>query len=68
MLLANNLALERAGIRCSVALTFIYPEYIETWHITLYNLYMNTIDTTWIIHGDRDPNPPFGTFALYDEK
>jgi len=25
-------------------------------------------DTTWIIHGDRDPNPPFGTFAIYDEK
>ena len=23
-------------------------------------------DTTWIIHGDKDPNPPFGTFALYD--
>ena len=25
-------------------------------------------DTTWIIHGDRDPHPPFGTFALYDNK
>lgn len=25
-------------------------------------------DTTWIIHGDPDPNPPFGTFALYDDK
>ena len=25
-------------------------------------------DTTWIIHGDKDPHPPFGTFALYDEK
>lgn len=25
-------------------------------------------DTTWIIHGDKDPNPPFGQFALYDEK
>jgi predicted metal-dependent peptidase len=25
-------------------------------------------DTTWIIHGDPDPNPPFGQFALYDEK
>jgi len=25
-------------------------------------------DTTWIIHGDTDPNPPFGTFAIYDEK
>jgi predicted metal-dependent peptidase len=24
-------------------------------------------DTTWIIHGDKDPRPPFGTFALYDE-
>jgi len=24
-------------------------------------------DTTWIIHGDPDPNPPFGTFAIYDE-
>lgn len=25
-------------------------------------------DTTWIIHGDPDPNPPFGQFALYNEK
>jgi predicted metal-dependent peptidase len=25
-------------------------------------------DTTWIIHGDKDPNPPFGTWAIYDEK
>jgi predicted metal-dependent peptidase len=25
-------------------------------------------DTTWIIHGDPNPNPPFGTYALYDEK
>ena len=25
-------------------------------------------DTTWIIHGDKDPNPPFGQFAIYDEK
>lgn len=24
-------------------------------------------DTTWIIHGNRDPHPPFGTFAIYDE-
>ena len=24
-------------------------------------------DTTWIIHGDKNPNPPFGQFALYDE-
>jgi predicted metal-dependent peptidase len=23
-------------------------------------------DTTWIIHGDKNPNPPFGTFAIYD--
>lgn len=28
----------------------------------------NYCDTTWIIHGDKDPNPPFGTFAIYDEK
>jgi predicted metal-dependent peptidase len=25
-------------------------------------------DTTWIIHGDKNPNPPFGQFAIYDEK
>ena len=25
-------------------------------------------DTTWIIHGDPNPNPPFGTYALYDDK
>ena len=25
-------------------------------------------DTTWIIHGDKNPNPPFGTYALYDDK
>lgn len=24
-------------------------------------------DTTWIIHGDRNPNPPFGTWALYED-
>ncbi|MFY8212811.1 MAG: DUF2201 family putative metallopeptidase [Candidatus Nanopelagicus sp.] len=24
-------------------------------------------DTTWIIHGDKDPNPPFGTFAIYND-
>jgi predicted metal-dependent peptidase len=24
-------------------------------------------DTTWIIHGDKEPNPPFGTFAIYNE-
>ena len=28
----------------------------------------NYCDTTWIIHGDPDPNPPFGTWAIYDEK
>lgn len=26
----------------------------------------NYCDTTWIIHGDRNPNPPFGVFALYE--
>lgn len=25
-------------------------------------------DTTWIIHGDKNPNPPFGTYAIYDEQ
>lgn len=25
-------------------------------------------DTTWIIHGDKNPNPPFGTYAIYDER
>ena len=25
-------------------------------------------DTTWVIHGDKNPNPPFGTYAIYDEK
>lgn len=25
-------------------------------------------DTTWIIHGDKDPHPPFGTWALYSEE
>jgi len=24
-------------------------------------------DTTWIIHGDPNPNPPFGAYALYDD-
>jgi len=24
-------------------------------------------DTTWIIHGDPDPSPPFGTWAIYDD-
>ena len=28
----------------------------------------NYCDTTWIIHGDPDPHPPFGQFALYDDK
>ena len=27
----------------------------------------NYCDTTWIIHGDKNPNPPFGTYAIYDE-
>jgi predicted metal-dependent peptidase len=27
----------------------------------------NYCDTTWIIHGDKNPNPPFGQFAIYDE-
>jgi predicted metal-dependent peptidase len=27
----------------------------------------NYCDTVWIIHGDRNPNPPFGAFALYEE-
>ena len=27
----------------------------------------NYCDTVWIIHGDRNPNPPFGVFALYEE-
>lgn len=24
-------------------------------------------DTTWIIHGDPDPKPPFGTYAIYND-
>ena len=24
-------------------------------------------DTTWIIHGDPNPNPPFGTYAIYND-
>lgn len=24
-------------------------------------------DTVWIIHGDKDPHPPFGTWAIYDD-
>ena len=27
----------------------------------------NYCDTVWIIHGDDNPNPPFGTWALYEE-
>ena len=27
----------------------------------------NYCDTVWIIHGDKNPEPPFGTFALYNE-
>jgi len=27
----------------------------------------NYCDTVWIIHGDPDPNPPFGTYAIYDD-
>lgn len=27
----------------------------------------NYCDTTWIIHGDKNPNPPFGVFALYEK-
>ena len=28
----------------------------------------NYCDTVWIIHGDRNPSPPFGTFALYGDE
>lgn len=28
----------------------------------------NYCDTVWIIHGDKNPNPPFGTFALYESE
>ena len=27
----------------------------------------NYCDTVWIIHGDDNPHPPFGTWALYEE-
>jgi predicted metal-dependent peptidase len=27
----------------------------------------NYCDTVWIIHGDRNPNPPFGVWALYGD-
>lgn len=28
----------------------------------------NYCDTTWVIHGDPNPDPPFGVWALYNEK
>jgi predicted metal-dependent peptidase len=28
----------------------------------------NYCDTVWIIHGDKNPNPPFGTWALYGDE
>jgi len=28
----------------------------------------NYCPTTWIIHGDKHPNPPFGRFAVYDNE
>ena len=27
----------------------------------------NFCDTTWIIHGDPDPSPPFGQYAIYSD-
>jgi predicted metal-dependent peptidase len=27
----------------------------------------NYCDTVWIVHGDKNPNPPFGTWAIYGE-
>lgn len=27
----------------------------------------NYCDTVWIIHGDKNPNPPFGQWALYEK-
>lgn len=27
----------------------------------------NFTDVTWIIHGDPNPDPPFGSFAIYDD-
>ena len=27
----------------------------------------NYCDTVFIIHGDKNPNPPFGTWAVYEE-
>lgn len=28
----------------------------------------NYCDTVWIIHGDKNPSPPFGTWALYGDE
>ena len=28
----------------------------------------NYCDTLWIIHGDKNPDPPFGTWAVYEAK
>jgi len=28
----------------------------------------NYCDTCWIIHGDKNPSPPFGTWALYESE
>ena len=28
----------------------------------------NYCDTVFIIHGDKNPNPPFGTWALYEDE
>jgi len=28
----------------------------------------NYCDTVWIINGDKNPNPPFGSWALYEEQ
>ena len=28
----------------------------------------NYCDTVWIIHGDKNPDPPFGVWALYEEQ
>ena len=27
----------------------------------------NYCDTVFIIHGDKNPNPPFGTWAIYED-
>jgi len=34
----------------------------DSWGDPLY------CDTVWVIHGDKNPDPPFGTFALYEEQ